>query len=631
MSFWYSLNTASKALAGAGAAVVLAIVLYFVLVFEVAEVPLSQNGEISEQVVATLAPVAANPVIGTDADTASVTAPSTLPTVESGAVAVPEPGTDPATDAEPPLDRPSEAGTAAEAAPVPAAVAKAGSPEPSEPAQGQSVQAALDPAQEPVAESPTAEPPATVPPRFDLVRVDSDGNVVVAGNSDAFSSVTVLLDGKVAGETTADASGGFVFLFVVEPSDIPRILTLRMQSQSGPGLGSDQSVVISPFGPTPVVAQTAKPAPEPDDPEPETPAAATQSVATVAAADADTSADQRASADDPAFPVETAAADASAEPAIDAPTDQAAEQATDPVTEQAVVVAEADADQTAARMATSAGVDAVRETSAESETDSESDPDTAAIAGAAPIIVTAELEVPTDSTPLVAAEAPEVPVADAVASDPSQPTETQASSQPVAPQVEQPPATEVAPGAKPTAPTVLLATAEGISVLQPGGAGPEVLESIALDSISYDPEGEITLAGRAVGTGYVRVYIDNSPIKTLKIEADGRWRTPLPDVDTGVYVLRIDEVDADGTVLSRLETPFKREEPALLAALGAETAPESGIRLSLVTVQKGNTLWGIASRTYGEGILYVRVFEANKDRIKDPDLIYPGQVFTIPN
>jgi len=39
----------------------------------------------------------------------------------------------------------------------------------------------------------------------------------------------------------------------------------------------------------------------------------------------------------------------------------------------------------------------------------------------------------------------------------------------------------------------------------------------------------------------------------------------------------------------------------------------------------------ISREHYGEGILYVRVFEANRDRIRDPDLIYPGQVFALPD
>ncbi len=49
-----------------------------------------------------------------------------------------------------------------------------------------------------------------------------------------------------------------------------------------------------------------------------------------------------------------------------------------------------------------------------------------------------------------------------------------------------------------------------------------------------------------------------------------------------------------------------------------------------MTVQPGNTLWGIATESWGEGMLYVRVFEANRDSIRDPDLIYPGQVFEMP-
>jgi nucleoid-associated protein YgaU len=49
-----------------------------------------------------------------------------------------------------------------------------------------------------------------------------------------------------------------------------------------------------------------------------------------------------------------------------------------------------------------------------------------------------------------------------------------------------------------------------------------------------------------------------------------------------------------------------------------------------VTVQPGFTLWGIAQERYGDGVLYVQVFEANRDKIKDPNLIYPGQVFSVP-
>jgi nucleoid-associated protein YgaU len=85
-------------------------------------------------------------------------------------------------------------------------------------------------------------------------------------------------------------------------------------------------------------------------------------------------------------------------------------------------------------------------------------------------------------------------------------------------------------------------------------------------------------------------------------------------------------------VLSRLETPFKREAPEVLQpALAAQSeAGGPAPAIAAVTVQKGDTLWAISQERYGSGFLYVRVFEANKDDIRDPDLIYPGQIFTLP-
>lgn len=62
----------------------------------------------------------------------------------------------------------------------------------------------------------------------------------------------------------------------------------------------------------------------------------------------------------------------------------------------------------------------------------------------------------------------------------------------------------------------------------------------------------------------------------------------------------------------------------------AASLPTPVARAEIVTVQPGYTLWGIAKASYGDGILYVRVYEANRKMIRDPDLIYPGQIFTVP-
>ena len=183
---------------------------------------------------------------------------------------------------------------------------------------------------------------------------------------------------------------------------------------------------------------------------------------------------------------------------------------------------------------------------------------------------------------------------------------------------------------QPAAPTVLLADEEGVRILQDPGEAPQALANVSIDAINYDSVGDVALTGRSSGAETVRVYLDNAPILDVDIADDGQWRADLPDIDTGTYTLRVDELNAEGDVVSRAETPFRREAVEAIQALDLADE-DSRAPISLVTVQPGNTLWGIASSKYGEGILYVRVFEANADRIRDPDLIYPGQIFTVPD
>jgi len=188
------------------------------------------------------------------------------------------------------------------------------------------------------------------------------------------------------------------------------------------------------------------------------------------------------------------------------------------------------------------------------------------------------------------------------------------------------PQPDPAPPAEDAPVALLKSDADGVELLP--GTAPEVTDRIALDTITYSDEGEVRLAGRAQAqASSVRVYLDNRSVGALEVDPQGRWRGDIEDIKTGIYTLRVDELDQGGDVISRVETPFKRESPEVLARA---TADNDG-PIKAVTVQEGATLWAIARERYGDPTLYVRVFAANRSSIRDPDLIYPGQVFDLPD
>ncbi|MDA5094358.1 LysM peptidoglycan-binding domain-containing protein [Aliiroseovarius sp. KMU-50] len=412
-------------------------------------------------------------------------------------------------------------------------------------------------------DTPQASQDAVAPePQFDIVRVEPDGSAVIAGQATPGANVAVMLDGIEAGRAEADASGNFVALLSLEPSDDSRVMSLQMDGDEVQ-TSSTQSVIVGP---------------------------------------------------------------------IDAPVRSVEEQTVEHTDDTAVAVSDAEATETE----------------------------------------------PAKQTP--ASEEPGMAAA----------------------------------STEPKAPQVLLADQEGIKVLQDAedGSGSATL---VLDSISYDADGNVILGGRGTADANLQIYLDNTVVSDAKVDADGQWRLALPGVVPGVYTLRVDEMDPEGKLAARVETPFKREDPVQLAKLSegsqdtstaepssdtataevvpepslpteaeapeaqteiaassgetsaeeplssgdtasteptvsevaalptdetpamdqatvnSETAPMAdSVRPSLVTVQPGSTLWAIARDNLGEGVLYVQVFDANRNKIRNPDLIYPGQVFTVP-
>lgn len=142
---------------------------------------------------------------------------------------------------------------------------------------------------------------------------------------------------------------------------------------------------------------------------------------------------------------------------------------------------------------------------------------------------------------------------------------------------------------------------------------------ISIDVVDYDKAGRVVLSGKAQPEGEVRIYLDNRIIGETP-SGSGQWKlTPKDDVAVGNYTLRADLLGAGGRVVARVELPFQR----------AAVTPEV-LAGGKVVVQPGHSLWRIARQAYGGGVLYTLIYTANAEQIRDPDLIYPGQVFQVP-
>ena len=179
----------------------------------------------------------------------------------------------------------------------------------------------------------------------------------------------------------------------------------------------------------------------------------------------------------------------------------------------------------------------------------------------------------------------------------------------------------VVPGG-PAAPTPAMA------VLATPNAAPRVLQSpgartpgkLALDALDYGQGGDVRLGGTAPAGSTVRVYVDNAPVGEARTGTDGTWSlTPRKPVAPGMHRLRLDQLGATGKVIARVQVPFSRE-----------AVPEGALAAGSVVVQPGNSLWRFARQAYGTGVRYTIIYQANREEIRDPRWIYPGQVLSIP-
>ena len=157
-------------------------------------------------------------------------------------------------------------------------------------------------------------------------------------------------------------------------------------------------------------------------------------------------------------------------------------------------------------------------------------------------------------------------------------------------------------------------------VLQrPESASPGKPNALSIDAAEHDKDGRVVLSGRAEPGATVQIYLGNEALATATADDKGMWSTVSPKaIPPQGGELRLDQLAADGRVLQRIALPLARTK-------AAEPAPGQSY-----VVERGNSLWQIARRVYGAGTRYTVIYSANPNQIRDPNLIYPGQVFKLP-
>ncbi|WP_230532240.1 LysM peptidoglycan-binding domain-containing protein [Microvirga roseola] len=176
--------------------------------------------------------------------------------------------------------------------------------------------------------------------------------------------------------------------------------------------------------------------------------------------------------------------------------------------------------------------------------------------------------------------------------------------------------------------------------------------------VSIDAEGgKLFVSGHSAPGATVRLYLNESFIAPGGAGGDGKVSFAIASgVKPGDYRIRLDDVDpVSGQVRSRAEVGFNVPVQVASVQPQAQTAPvaqpQTGNQvasagadaqmtaagtvmipnINTAIVSRGDNLWRISQRIYGSGYRYTVIYGANQQQIRNPDLIYPGQVFVLPS
>ena len=153
-------------------------------------------------------------------------------------------------------------------------------------------------------------------------------------------------------------------------------------------------------------------------------------------------------------------------------------------------------------------------------------------------------------------------------------------------------------------------------------------EFIQIRSLSWENKSTLRLSGFANGGYSMRAYFDDQFIASIELDSAPtdnkayRWSMVAealmqPNIN---YPLLAELIDKNGNIIKK---------SSINVSLEALAIGEDGSEM--MVIHKGDALWRIAYRAYGQGVRYVDIFKRNNERINDPNLIFPNQIFAIPD
>ena len=146
------------------------------------------------------------------------------------------------------------------------------------------------------------------------------------------------------------------------------------------------------------------------------------------------------------------------------------------------------------------------------------------------------------------------------------------------------------------------------------------LATIAPTAIVWRDAAHILISGTSHGGVRVTANESNSPFGEALVLADGTWQIAGSlNLKKIKHRLRFELLSDGDKILANYTLPLTSRD----LAKGQNGTP-------LVVVNKGDALWRIAYRQFGDGIRYVDIVRRNQRDIVDPDLIYPKQIFALP-